>query len=275
MGLERKENKLVVRVGKVTPMLAKLALQCRSLFEPHVSSKLREETRWRVKDYVQFGRHFSVSHVLAFSQTKLFTNLKVIGLERGAATFHFRVTGYALASAIHAGGVSRHILSQGSIVLPYEIEPSDPMWRMIEGLRRTCKVTHSTSRVVVVRKRGDAQYSIVHYRLEKEERGDAIKIGLKEIGPRMDLELIKVEEGVCSGEVTFHAYIVKSEEEKADLEKRIRERREQKERRREAQERNVELKRKSRERKSHATSVAEEKTSATDGDSESTDYLSS
>jgi len=36
---------------------------------------------------------------------------------------------------------------------------------------------------------------------------------LTEIGPRMTLQLIKIEEGVCSGEILYHEYIIKSPEE--------------------------------------------------------------
>lgn len=36
---------------------------------------------------------------------------------------------------------------------------------------------------------------------------------LVEIGPRLTLKLLKVEEGICDGEVLHHAYITKTPEE--------------------------------------------------------------
>ena len=36
---------------------------------------------------------------------------------------------------------------------------------------------------------------------------------LTENGPRMKLQLVKIEDGLCSGEVLFHEYIEKTEEE--------------------------------------------------------------
>ena len=36
---------------------------------------------------------------------------------------------------------------------------------------------------------------------------------LTEIGPRMTLQLIKIDEGVCSGEILYHEYVKKSPEE--------------------------------------------------------------
>lgn len=45
-------------------------------------------------------------------------------------------------------------------------------------------------------------------------------IRLSELGPRLTLQLIKIEEGLLNGEVLFHDLIYKSEEEKADIAKR-------------------------------------------------------
>lgn len=42
-------------------------------------------------------------------------------------------------------------------------------------------------------------------------------IRLSELGPRISLELIKIEEEICSGEVLYHKYIHKSDEEVKDL----------------------------------------------------------
>jgi ribosome biogenesis protein SSF1/2 len=42
-------------------------------------------------------------------------------------------------------------------------------------------------------------------------------VKLTEIGPRMRLCLIKVEEGFCSGEVLYHKHVTKTPEEVAAL----------------------------------------------------------
>ena len=46
---------------------------------------------------------------------------------------------------------------------------------------------------------------------------------LTEIGPRITMQLMKIEEGVCDGQVLFHEYITKTEEE-LQLQKENRER---------------------------------------------------
>lgn len=38
-------------------------------------------------------------------------------------------------------------------------------------------------------------------------------IRLQELGPRLTLELMKVERGLCEGEVLYHSYVTKTAEE--------------------------------------------------------------
>lgn len=64
-------------------------------------------------------------------------------------------------------------------------------------------------------------------------------IKLTEMGPRLKLELIKIEEGVCCGEVLFHKYVEKTESEKKDLKKRKEDAKTLKAKRRAEQEANV------------------------------------
>lgn len=45
-------------------------------------------------------------------------------------------------------------------------------------------------------------------------------IRLSELGPRLTLQLIKIEDGLLSGEVLYHDIISKTDEEKAEIAKR-------------------------------------------------------
>ncbi len=42
-------------------------------------------------------------------------------------------------------------------------------------------------------------------------------IRLSEIGPRLKLKLVKIEEGICDGEVLYHEYITKTPEEVQEI----------------------------------------------------------
>lgn len=68
-------------------------------------------------------------------------------------------------------------------------------------------------------------------------------VKLVELGPRMRLRLVKVEEGLCEGKVMWHDYITKSSEEVKKLEKSWDQRKKEKDARKKQQKANVEKKR--------------------------------
>ncbi|KAG2230048.1 hypothetical protein INT48_005251 [Thamnidium elegans] len=73
-------------------------------------------------------------------------------------------------------------------------------------------------------------------------RNEQRAVRLHELGPRMTLELTKVENGMCGGEVLYHRYITKSQKEIAASERKRQKTLEEKATRREQQEQNVEKK---------------------------------
>ena len=62
---------------------------------------------------------------------------------------------------------------------------------------------------------------------------------MQELGPRMKLQLVKIEDGVCDGAVLHHSIIKKSEEEAEALKTRKNEEKKLKEERRREQEKRV------------------------------------
>jgi ribosome biogenesis protein SSF1/2 len=67
-------------------------------------------------------------------------------------------------------------------------------------------------------------------------------IRLTEIGPRMTLELVKIEDGLCDGEVLFHNHVSKTAAEVSELRKRNTDKKRLKEERKRQQEANVQRK---------------------------------
>ncbi|EAU36264.1 conserved hypothetical protein [Aspergillus terreus NIH2624] len=67
-------------------------------------------------------------------------------------------------------------------------------------------------------------------------------VKLVELGPRMRLRLIKVEEGLCEGRIMWHDYIKKSEAEVKNLDKSWEQRKKEKEERKRQQKENIEKK---------------------------------
>ncbi|KAI3381757.1 hypothetical protein SNEBB_001892 [Seison nebaliae] len=64
-------------------------------------------------------------------------------------------------------------------------------------------------------------------------------IKLREVGPRLNLEIFKIEEGLCDGETLYHSKIEKTKEEIEEMRKRTNQRKSLKEARRKEQERRV------------------------------------
>lgn len=67
-------------------------------------------------------------------------------------------------------------------------------------------------------------------------------VRLQEVGPRMELKLVKVQEGFCDGSVIFHQYITKTPEEIESLQERRAQKEKLKEKRRKQQEENIKKK---------------------------------
>lgn len=68
-------------------------------------------------------------------------------------------------------------------------------------------------------------------------RKKAVK--LTELGPRINMKLVKIEEGICSGRVLHHEYVQKTDAEIKDLIKRHEQKKKLKEQRKKEQEENV------------------------------------
>jgi len=72
-------------------------------------------------------------------------------------------------------------------------------------------------------------------------------IKLAELGPRMRLRLVKVEEGLCQGKVLWHEFVTKTKEEEREMDAVWGKRRGEKEERKKVQKENLERKRKENE----------------------------
>jgi ribosome biogenesis protein SSF1/2 len=84
-------------------------------------------------------------------------------------------------------------------------------------------------------------------------------IKLIEIGPRLRLELRKIEEGLCTGKTLYHAHYQKTQKEVNKLERRHNDKQELKDQRRKEQEENVRKKQDKKSRSQRAKERAKEK----------------
>eukprot|EP00041_Stephanoeca_diplocostata_P014119 m.253632 g.253632 ORF g.253632 m.253632 type:complete len:471 (-) comp19587_c0_seq2:49-1461(-) len=96
---------------------------------------------------------------------------------------------------------------------------------------------------------GDGNKVVLAQNMKKagnqESKRSAIR--LVELGPRMHLELVKIEDGFCEGDVLYHRHVHKTDEEVASSKKKIEKAHKLKAQRKAEQERNVKRKRKEKE----------------------------
>jgi ribosome biogenesis protein SSF1/2 len=106
------------------------------------------------------------------------------------------------------------------------------------------EVLETGTRKVMSRKeilRRDAGTDKVRPKSGRNVEKRAVK--LVELGPRMKMRMVKLEEGVCEGRVMWHEFLRKTKGEEKEMESKWAERREEKEQRRKVQKENVERKR--------------------------------
>lgn len=252
--MSKRENKVVVKLDQVTPMYGKLVTDCRTCFEPGVSRKLKEERKCKIKDYVILAKQFSSSHVFAFSQSEEYNNLKIISLGEEGKTYFFKVNKYMLSSCLNNGKevpINKRI--NGYFFLSLQIEENDPIIELVNELKQNSSSSYMSTRALAIKKIEKNKYLFLHYSIEKEEKpghSSLVKLILKEIGPRIELQLQKIEEGICTGRALYHSYIEKTKEEIEKREIRFQERRERKQKRIQEQEENLRRKKEKKESES-------------------------
>ena len=132
-------------------------------------------------------------------------------------------------------------------------------------------VLESTTRKVLSRKemsRRDMSGKAGSTGQKRQVEKRAVK--LVELGPRMKLRLVKVEEGMCEGKVMWHEFVHKSKAEEKDMDSKWAKRRQEKEERKKVQKENVE-KKKELKRNTKANTGADRKGDGGEEDDEDED----
>lgn len=107
------------------------------------------------------------------------------------------------------------------------------------------EVTQTTTQRVLSRREQQRQQDGEKESKKETEEGSNVEkraVKLVELGPRMRMRLVKVEEGICEGRVMWNEFVTKTKAEEKELEKKWDKRRKEKEARKQAQRENVERK---------------------------------
>ena len=74
---------------------------------------------------------------------------------------------------------------------------------------------------------------------QDKKKNTNVALKLHELGPRLKLKLVKIEEGVCRGNVVYHSYVKKSKKEIKEQMDEIKKKRDLKNERKRIQDENV------------------------------------
>jgi ribosome biogenesis protein SSF1/2 len=77
---------------------------------------------------------------------------------------------------------------------------------------------------------------------QDKKKNTNVALKLHELGPRLKLKLVKIEEGVCRGNVVYHSYVKKSKKEIKEQMDDIKKKRDLKNERKRVQDENVQRK---------------------------------
>jgi len=104
-----------------------------------------------------------------------------------------------------------------------------------------------------------------------KRKGGKTTLRLRDVGPRLTMKLVKIEELFCEGKVFYHAYVHRSAEEAFEMQRRHDMRKEEKARRRKEQEENVKRKQLLKQKRKWGAEVRDKDEVDDDGDDDNDD----
>jgi len=274
----------VIARGKTTRSIRMLIQDFRKVMKPNTAVGLKERHANKLKDFLTVAGPLKISHIVAFSQSEIHTQMRIMKLPRGP-TITFRVQQYALMYNIirmykrrmnptkqehfqpllvlnNFPKKQRHTKLM-SLLLRNMFAPIDPSTIKLFNCRRVVLMNYGPeegkvefrhylinaspvglnrrvkkivkSKIPDLSKFNDiSQYVLQQGALSSDsemedteenrlrlpqvfpgrgnQESEKSAIRLKEIGPRMSLSLLKIEEGISTGKVLYHSYIKKTAE---------------------------------------------------------------
>ncbi|RDD44434.1 Suppressor of SWI4 1-like protein [Trichoplax sp. H2] len=220
----------VLQNGKIGSSGLRLMKDLRMVMEPYTARRLKVQHKNSLKDFIHAAGPLGVTHFLIISRTDKGTYLKIAKLPQGP-TITFRVDSYT-----HARDIISYLSKPKTEKIQYKHHPLLVLSGFIpDNLSHTLTVTMFQNMFSSINV--EKQYPCRPGRYQngygsESEMDDAgpeshvtlpqaisgrgnIKsqqsaIRLTELGPRMTFNLIKIEEGVCTGNVLYHQYVTKT-----------------------------------------------------------------
>ncbi|KAF2315013.1 hypothetical protein GH714_037555 [Hevea brasiliensis] len=198
---------------KLPGPLKQLQMDLRKLMLPYTALNLREKKRNNLRDFLNVSGPMGVTHFLILSKTETASYLRVARTPQGP-TLTFKIHEYSTAQDVAQ--------SQLRPRCPQDLFKNPPLIVLSgfgsgeQHLKLTTIMFQNIFPAIDINTAGygseseaDDEAATVTLasdlgRVNRASTKSAVK--LQEIGPRMTLQLIKVEEGLCSGSVIYSEY---------------------------------------------------------------------
>lgn len=220
------KNKFITYTGKLSGSTKKLICDIKKCFTPSLANIKNLQTN-KANEYIHLADHYKIAQFMFFSQTQVGIYIKMFNYLNKGPTYTFKIIDYTYINQL-----------QNNISERYTKEPLFLVDKDIKlDFMNMHQDVNDVERVISFIKE-DENYYFRHYMVRK----DGEKVILFEVGPRITMELYKIEEGILEGEILYNKYVQKSEEEIEANRRKIKEKEDLKLERRLEQERNVERK---------------------------------
>lgn len=171
-------NKVVITNRNPSKKSMKLCTQLRKIFDPDGMTNLKEKHP-RVSDFLEVADHFLISHIITVSDMHIH-----VGVRPRGPTYVFKILEYDPEFKNFGAEIYKHpafITFEGRSVLKPVFER---FGKNEAGFRRALHFRFE-----------DDQILVRHYCVGTKDTDDNFRVGLREIGPRLTLQLVEKEEG--------------------------------------------------------------------------------
>ncbi|KAH9360595.1 hypothetical protein HPB48_008655 [Haemaphysalis longicornis] len=238
--LSKAPHTFVINRGTLGKNASELMLNFRKVMEPYTASRLKVRRKNVVKDFVSVAGLLHVTHLVVFTKTEQAIYLRLARLPRGP-TLTFRVENYALArdviSSLKKPVLYTHQFSSHPLLVLNNFSGEGMHFKLMASMFQNMfpSINIHKSKVPNLGHLRDISEYVDMGGLSESEaeldgasnqvllpqkiasRGNALNqqsaIRMVELGPRMKLKLVKIEEGLMTGEVMYHAFVQRSPEE--------------------------------------------------------------
>ncbi|XP_069357411.1 protein Peter pan isoform X2 [Maniola hyperantus] len=258
--LVKAPHSFVIHRGKCSKDLMDLTKDFRKIMEPFTASQLKERKKNTIKDFLSISGYLHVSHMMLFTETELGSYMRLARMPRGP-TLTFRIHNVKLKNIrrcvlMNYNPSSKLIDLRHYVIRAIPVGLNKGTKKMVQGkipnLNRCKDMSEFFDKAALM---SESEFEDDGNQVELPQalasRGASAKsksaLRLVELGPRMVLQLIKVEDGLMDGEVLFHELVEKTDQEKALIKKKREEKRRLKEKRKAQQDDNVKRKEKEKE----------------------------